>query len=212
VDKGNETQPAIQHAEQGGSSRIHRFSADSRTMSELTLYSAATKAVLLQTRECGRIRDVLKQRGIGFERWPAQHQLDCDASIAQILATYKREIEWTQERGNFPSVDAIRVLPDHPDRESLRQKFLKEHVHAEDEVRFFVEGCGLFCLHIGDEVVQVLCETNDWISVPAGTRHWFDMGAKPRFCTLRFFNNPSGWVAEFTGDTIADRYPRLSAS
>ena len=181
-------------------------------MSELTLYSVATNAVLLQTRECERIRDVLKQRGIGFERWPAHHQLDCDASVAQILATYKREIEWTQERGNFPSVDAIRVLPDHPDRESLRQKFLKEHVHAEDEVRFFVEGCGLFCLHIGDEVVQVLCETNDWISVPAGTRHWFDMGAKPCFCTLRFFNNPSGWVAEFTGDTIADRYPRLSAS
>ena len=181
-------------------------------MSELTLYSVATNAVLLQTRECERIRDVLKQRGIGFERWPAHHQLDCDASVAQILETYKREIEWTQERGNFPSVDAIRVQPDQPDRVALRQKFLKEHVHAEDEVRFFVEGCGLFCLHIGDEVVQVLCETNDWISVPAGTRHWFDMGAKPRFCTLRFFNNPSGWVAEFTGDTIADRYPRLSAS
>ena len=181
-------------------------------MSELTLYSVATNAVLLQTRECERIRDVLKQRGIGFERWPAHHQLDCDASVAQILETYKREIEWTQERGNFPSVDAIRVQPDQPDRVALRQKFLKEHVHAEDEVRFFVEGCGLFCLHIGDEVLQVLCETNDWISVPAGTRHWFDMGVNPWFCTLRFFNNPSGWVAEFTGDSIADRYPSLNKS
>ncbi len=85
-------------------------------------------------------------------------------------------------------------------------------MHAEDEVRFFVEGCGLFCLHIGNEVVQVLCETNDWISIPAGTPHWFDMGETPCFCTLRFFNNPNGWVAEFTGDTIAERYPLLSTA
>ena len=181
-------------------------------MSELTLYSVSTNAVLLQTRQSERIEQLLKQRGIGFERWPAHHQLDFNASAAEILATYKSEIERTQSRGNFPCVDAIRVLPDHPDRAALRQKFLREHIHAEDEVRFFVEGRGLFCLHIGNEVVQVLCETNDWISVPAGTRHWFDMGEKPCFCTLRFFNNPSGWVAEITGDSIADRYPRLSTT
>jgi len=76
-------------------------------------------------------------------------------------------------------------------------------------VRFFVEGCGLFCLHIGDEVLQLLCERNDWLAVPAGTRHWFDMGPEPRFCALRFFNDPAGWVADFTGDPIAARYPRL---
>ena len=180
-------------------------------MSELTLYSVASNAVLLQTQEGKRIQDLLNQRGIGFERWPAQHLLNLNASTAEILTTYKNQIEQTQSRGNFPCVDAIRVLPDHPDRISLRKKFLKEHIHAEDEVRFFVEGRGLFCLHLGGEVVQVHCETNDWISIPAGTRHWFDMGETPCFCTLRFFNNPRGWVAEFTGDSIADRYPLLSA-
>jgi 1,2-dihydroxy-3-keto-5-methylthiopentene dioxygenase len=35
------------------------------------------------------------------------------------------------------------------------------------------------------------------------------MGAAPRFCALRFFDDPGGWVAAFTGDPIADRYPRL---
>jgi 1,2-dihydroxy-3-keto-5-methylthiopentene dioxygenase len=101
------------------------------------------------------------------------------------------------------------MTPDHPERQALRQKFLAEHTHSEDEVRFFVEGCGLFCLHIGDEVLQVLCERNDWLAVPAGTRHWFDMGPAPHFCALRFFNDPAGWVADFTGDPIAERYPRL---
>jgi len=46
--------------------------------------------------------------------------------------------------------------------------------------------------------------------VPAGTKHWFDMGAEPYFCAIRFFDNPEGWVAQFSGDPIADRFPRLN--
>jgi 1,2-dihydroxy-3-keto-5-methylthiopentene dioxygenase len=120
-----------------------------------------------------------------------------------------QEVAAVQQGGAYPTVDVIRMAPDHPDRQALRQKFLAEHTHSEDEVRFFVEGRGLFCLHIGDAVLQLLCEAGDWISVPAGTKHWFDMGPEPHFCALRFFDNPAGWVAEFTGDQIADHYPRL---
>jgi 1,2-dihydroxy-3-keto-5-methylthiopentene dioxygenase len=86
---------------------------------------------------------------------------------------------------------------------------LADHTHSEDEVRFFVVGRGLFCLHMGDEVLQLVCEKNDWIAVPAGTKHWFDMGPNPQFCALRFFNNPEGWVGSFTADPIASHYPLL---
>ena len=101
------------------------------------------------------------------------------------------------------------MYPDHPDRVALRQKFLSEHTHGEDEVRFFVEGAGLFCLHLDERVYAVLCTKGDLISVPAGTRHWFDMGDRPRFTAIRLFNNPDGWIARFTGDTLAERFPRL---
>lgn len=151
----------------------------------------------------------LAARGIGFERWPARAALAADAAPAEILAAYASEIAAVQARGTYPTVDAIRLTPEHPDREALRQKFLAEHTHSEDEVRFFVEGQGLFCLHIGEEVLQVLCQTDDWIRVPAGTLHWFDMGAAPRFTAIRFFDNPQGWVAQFSGDPIAERYPLL---
>jgi 1,2-dihydroxy-3-keto-5-methylthiopentene dioxygenase len=151
----------------------------------------------------------LAQRGIGFERWPACTTLPAEASQEEILAAYAAEIAKVQEGGRYATVDAIRLRPDHPERESLRQRFLQEHTHAEDEVRFFVEGRALFCLHLGDEVLQIVCERDDWIAVPAGTRHWFDMGREPSFCALRFFNNPDGWVAQFTGDPIAERYPGL---
>ncbi len=159
--------------------------------------------------DAARIQQELGERGIRFQRWPARTSLPEGADQAAILAAYAHEVAAVQRDGGYQTVDAIRLQPGHPDRDALRQKFLAEHTHSEDEVRFFVEGRGLFCLHLGDEVLQVVCEADDWISVPAGTRHWFDMGPAPQFCALRFFNNSEGWVAQFTGDPIAGRFPLL---
>ena len=155
------------------------------------------------------IAEELAQRGIQFQRWPARANLPAGADQVAILAAYAEDVAAVQRNGGYQTVDAIRLEPTHPDREALRLKFLAEHTHSEDEVRFFVEGRGLFCLHIGDEVLQLVCEADDWIAVPAGTRHWFDMGPEPHFCALRFFNNTEGWVAQFTGDPIAERFPTL---
>jgi len=163
----------------------------------------------LITSDASLIAAELAPRGVRFQRWEASVLLPPGAEQAQILAAYAADVARVQQGGNFPTVDAIRLEPSHPDRTALRQKFLAEHTHSEDEVRFFVEGRGLFCLHIGEDVLQLVCEKNDWISVPAGTKHWFDMGPQPEFCALRFFDNPEGWVASFTGDPIASRYPLL---
>lgn len=183
-------------------------------MSHLALYQDAglghgSPDAVLRTSDPDRIEQELVQRGITFTRWQARATLAADADQAVILEAYAPEIARVQEQGGYATVDAIRMTPDHPDRVALRQKFLAEHVHSEDEVRFFVEGRGLFCLHIGTEVLQLICEQNDWIAVPAGTKHWFDMGEEPQFCALRFFNNTEGWVANFTGDPIGERYPSL---
>ena len=181
-------------------------------MSHLQIFAASPSRQPLPqfaSNDPALIASELAQRGIGFERWPARAELPVGAGPEQVLAAYAPEIARVQASGRYPTVDAIRMAPDHPDRHSLRRKFLAEHTHSEDEVRFFVEGKGLFCLHIGEEVLQVLCEADDWISVPAGTKHWFDMGSAPQFCAIRFFDNPEGWVARFTGDEISDSFPLL---
>ncbi len=103
----------------------------------------------------------------------------------------------------------ISLYPEHPDKDALRKKFLDEHSHSEDEVRFFVDGQGLFALHIADKVYAVLCEGGDLISVPASTTHWFDMGPNPNFKVIRVFDNEKGWVANFTGSDIASKFARL---
>ena len=69
---------------------------------------------------------------------------------------------------------------------------------------------GLFSLHLDDHVYEVLCTKGDLIGVPDNTRHWFDMGPNPNFVAIRIFTNPAGWVADFTGSDIAQRFPRLA--
>jgi 1,2-dihydroxy-3-keto-5-methylthiopentene dioxygenase len=181
-------------------------------LSQLQIFLAAPSqpvAPVVSSQDPARIATELALRGIGFERWSASRGLPAGASPEQVLEAYADDIARVQARGSYPTVDAIRMTPDHPDRQALRQKFLAEHTHGEDEVRFFVEGRGLFCLHIGDEVLQILCEAADFLSVPAGTKHWFDMGEAPHFSAIRFFDNPQGWVADFTGDPIAAAFPTL---
>jgi len=73
-----------------------------------------------------------------------------------------------------------------------------------------VEGQGLFCLRIHEEVLVILCEQGDLIHVPAGVRHSFDIGSELSFCALQFFNSRAGRGSCFTGDPITDHYSRLN--
>ena len=49
-----------------------------------------------------------------------------------------------EQGGNFPTVDAIRLEPSHPEQRALRQKFLADHTHSQDEVRVFVDAGACF--------------------------------------------------------------------
>src|SRR3546814_4999200 len=92
--------------------------------------------------------------------------------------------------GGYRSVDIARLLPDNPAAPQMRQKFLSEHTHSDDEVRFFVEGSGQFYLHALNRVYVALSAAGDPISVPAGPAHRFDAGPAPRFTQLRLFVSP----------------------
>lgn len=175
-------------------------------MSRLEVF-AEDGALLSETSDGDAIAAQLGEIGVTFERWPTRGLL-ADADGETILSAYAPEVERLKAMGGYQSIDVVSVVPDHPDRAAMRTKFLSEHTHAEDEVRFFVRGEGLFTLHAADRVWNVLCCEGDLMSVPAGMTHWFDMGATPNFTAIRMFVNPDGWVAQFTGSDIAERFPR----
>ena len=179
-------------------------------MSQLTVYAESDgKNPLLATEDVDVIRTELGTAGIRLERWQADRDLADDADNETIIAAYQAEIDRLVAERGFQTYDVVSMNPDHPEKETFRKKFLSEHTHSEDEVRFFVRGQGLFIIHANDKVYSVLCEKDDLISVPANTRHWFDMGPNPTFTAIRLFNDPEGWVGNFTGDDIASRFPLL---
>jgi 1,2-dihydroxy-3-keto-5-methylthiopentene dioxygenase len=113
------------------------------------------------------------------------------------------------EKNGYRTADVIRVTPTTPNLPAIREKFLREHTHSEDEVRFFVQGKGLFWFHRespSDEVFAVHCTAGDLLAVPANTKHWFDLGPDPLVCAIRVFTDQAGWVPHYTGSGIEQRY------
>ena len=178
--------------------------------STLRVYDEKNPSVLLlETSDGDRIASELAKAGVRFERWAADVELPRGADQDAVIGAYRSSIDRLIAECGYQSVDVIRLERGTPNSEPMRKKFLDEHQHSEDEVRFFVEGRGAFYLHVGDHVYQTICVKGDLISVPAGTKHWFDMGAEPEFTAVRLFINPEGWVANFTGDPIAGSFPKL---
>ena len=124
------------------------------------------------------------------------------------MDAYRADIDRLVAENGFKTVDVVSIAPDNPQREAMRAKFLDEHFHKEDEVRFFVAGSGLFTLHVEDKVYEIKCEQGDLIARARQHQHWFDMGPEPSFIAIRFFTEPDGWVGHFTGTDIAQRFPR----
>ncbi|MDV3237819.1 MAG: acireductone dioxygenase [Gammaproteobacteria bacterium] len=176
-------------------------------MSRLTIYSDNDTRATETFTDGAEIGRRLGAIGVRFERWEAARTLADDATQDDVLEAYRAQVDALMTEYGFKSVDVVSLNPDHPDKAALRAKFLDEHTHSDFEVRFFVDGKGLFYIHTGGKVYGVLCEKGDLISVPANTPHWFDMGENPRFKCIRLFTTPEGWVAQFTGDKIAAGYP-----
>jgi 1,2-dihydroxy-3-keto-5-methylthiopentene dioxygenase len=176
----------------------------------ITWPESGPETELRRTSDPSEIKRELARLGLRFDRWPLRDE-------ETVLAAYREEIDVLVAAEGFATVDVVALHPDDspdwPERAAAaRAKFLQEHVHEDDdEVRFFADGAGVFYLHLDGHVHAVLCEGGDLLGVPRGTRHWFDMGSRPSFTAVRFFHLDDGWVADFTGDPIADRFPDFAA-
>lgn len=182
-------------------------------MAYLTTYTdAQSPERLLATADEHEIRTELSAIGVEYQIWPTADDLPDDASADEVLAAYADVVEKLKNEQGYITVDVASLHPtDDPEWERMaaaaRGKFLAEHTHADDEVRLFTAGSGIFYLHVDGKVYAILGEKGDFLSVPAGTTHWFDMGTRPSFTALRFFKDEDGWVGDFTGDPIAERIP-----
>ena len=146
----------------------------------------------------------LGSRGIEFERWTSGIRVAEGASADAVLAAYAAKIDELKKRGGYVTADVIDVKPDTPGLDAMLAKFNSEHWHDEDEVRFIVEGRGLFHIHPADggPVFAIEVEAGDLIRVPRGTHHWFDLCGDRRIRAIRLFQETAGWTPRYTNSGV----------
>ncbi len=177
-------------------------------MSRLTVTPETTPGQPeLRTEDPDLIAATLAPLGVRFERWVLPVGIGPDEPNETILNAYRPHLDRLMGEQGAGSADVLRMRPGLENYPAMRRKFIDEHTHSEDEVRFFVGGSGNFILHLNDRVYDVHCTQGDLISVPAGTKHWYDGGAEPNCTVLRVFTDTAGWVPAYTGDRISELFP-----
>ncbi len=155
----------------------------------------------------------LNRQGILYENWGVDrldHGLRGSYPLPPerqrgILAHYGPEISVLKARQGYLTEDIVALSDATPDLDRVLEKFRREHHHADDEVRFVVDGSGVFTIRKGDLIFDVTVVAGDLLGVPAYTRHGFDLTAEKRITCIRIFKDPAGWIA------IYDEPPPMSA-
>lgn len=184
-------------------------------MSMLTIWADTDPSTpLLRTSDRDVIARELTAVGVAYSHHETRPGAGAASSQEDVLAVYRDLVDDLCAEHGYTLVDVVQLhldesSPDEPraTAAAARQKFLNEHTHDEEEIRFFSHGSGVFYLHIGDRVLGMLCTEGDLLSVPELTTHWFDMGTLPDFTAIRFFRTDDGWVGTFTGSDIAAGFP-----
>src|SRR5262252_5446697 len=162
------------------------------------------KKTLTQVAE---VRDYLAGIGITYERWEPSHELPAGASAVEVLAAYAPEIDRLKAEGGYVTADVIDVSPATPGLDAMLNRFNSEHWHDEDEVRFIIEGRGIFHIHPREgKVVSITVEAGDLLRVPHGTWHWFDLCEERRIRAIRLFQDMSGWTPHYTQSGVDRGY------
>jgi len=155
----------------------------------------------------GEIAAYLSRLDVDYQQWMPSYSLGADASAEQVLDAYSLEIEQLKRRGGYVTADVIDVRPETPGLDAMLAKFAREHWHDEDEVRFIIEGRGLFNIRPRTgPVVGIEVEPGDLITVPRGTWHWFNLCADRRIRAIRLFQDPAGWAPNYTDSGVDAQY------
>lgn len=153
---------------------------------------------------------VLEAEGLVYRNWDVSRLRGdlrdnyalTDTEKTEILAAFGDEIARLKAEGGYVSADVVVLSEKIPDLETLLGKFSREHHHSEDEVRFVVDGHGIFTIRgRSGRYFDVMVGPGDLITVPAGTRHRFTLAEDRRIKCIRLFQDPAGWAAIY--DTSA---------
>jgi 1,2-dihydroxy-3-keto-5-methylthiopentene dioxygenase len=154
-------------------------------------------------RDAEAIASLLQEHGVIYEQWDisrlaSQPRREGESDQEHILRVFAPEVQAVSEARGYRSADVISLRPDTPNLDALLQKFDREHIHTEDEVRFVVNGRGIFTIRGADErLYDVEVLPGDLLVVPESTKHWFALCEDRQIQCIRLFTDTAGWVAHY---------------
>lgn len=163
--------------------------------------------------ELSQIREQLSVLNIELDSWKLPTDQKANALLKEsalgpeqkeeLLKVFDDRFEEQKKLYGYKTRDLIVIHPDIPKLDELLAVFNKIHTHDDDEVRYIVDGYGFFGFVCPDQAQLVLkVEAGEYIRVPKGTKHWFYLDSSKRIKAVRYFTDPAGWVANYTGDSI----------
>lgn len=113
-------------------------------------------------------------------------------------AHYQAAIDRLKAERGYIEQDEVQLSPATPNLDAICAKFIPEHFHDDDEVRFVLEGEGIFDIRSrGDEWMRVVVERGDLIVVPANRHHRFLLTDSKHIRCVRLFKDTSGWAPHY---------------
>lgn len=126
-----------------------------------------------------------------------------DAQKEAVLIGLDHYFEQLKVEAGYQSRDLIVLHGDIPNLDVALQKFSPAHTHDDDEVRYIVDGEGVFGFTLPDgSQAELLVEAGEYINVPKNTEHWFHLTDRKRIKAVRYFSGTDGWVPVYTGAEI----------
>lgn len=111
---------------------------------------------------------------------------------------YQPALDALKEERGYIEQDTIALSPETPNLAALCDKFKDEHLHDDDEVRFVLDGEGVFDIRSEDDRwMHVTVERGDLIVVPANRYHRFVLTDQQRIHCVRLFQDRAGWVPHY---------------
>jgi 1,2-dihydroxy-3-keto-5-methylthiopentene dioxygenase len=146
------------------------------------------KAIWLDTNESISPAE-LNAQGVTYEQFETNE------------SAYKTPLEKLMKERGYVTMDQVKMWPDMPNFDALCQKFVGEHLHTDDEVRFVLAGSGVFEIRGDkDRWMKVTVEPSDFILVPANRFHRFYLTDEKNIHCVRLFKDQSGWTPLYRKD------------
>lgn len=143
---------------------------------------------------------------LGVLHWllpPGDESTPSRLAAIRMAAGYSFDEEITVARGSLPDYDA------------KLKAFYEEHIHADEEIRYVLDGAGYFDVRHeglpGRPWVRLATKPGDLIVLPAGCCHRFTLDAGERIRALRLFVGPPVWTPVNVEGGEAGRHPARAA-